>query len=133
MYPKEVKADPGAKNRNCFPRSLLHLLKTEAHQVSHPGDPSGDTEHHFLKARVCIHQGLALEVVLAPKRSVLSAGISQTGHWLLYRGKKTVLGWAGQQNSPHREFSQPFLILSSSIPIQERICHRCLLTDRLGP
>lgn len=44
--------------------------------------------------------------------------------------KQPVLGWAGQQVSPHREFYQSFTILSSATAVKYEICHRCLLTYR---
>lgn len=55
-----------------------------------------------LKQRAPRYQGLVLEMVLAQK-GVCSkhqgAGIGQTECRLLYKRKKPVLGWAGQQSS----------------------------------
>lgn len=135
MYPqgeqfpgKEVQADPGAKNVMAF--DGLNCIYSKPKPTIKPPRRS------IWRPRTSLFQGKSRSTPRTctgsrsgPKRSALSAGIGQTGHRLPYRGEKPVIGWADQQNSPHRELSQPFLILSASTPVQEQICHRCLLTN----
>lgn len=108
---KKTKTDQGEKSCHSFWWRSMCLLKTGAHQVGCPGDLSRDREHHHYRKEHLSTKDLHWKWFW-PKREDCSkqpcAGIGQTGHRLLYRRKKPILGWAGRQSSPTGNFTSLF-------------------------
>lgn len=99
---KSIKTDPGKKE-------LSFLLTIFAASTQNWGPPGGFPRGSLqvqraspLKQRAPRYQGLVLEMALAQKgicSKHRGAGIGHTGCRLLYKRRKPVLGWAGQQSS----------------------------------